>query len=139
MTLRWLFLYFPIISISYPPISKRLYKNDKYSADKSSTLLVKMIRSSEVSCFLSDRGSLSQSSKIVFKSYLSFAERKVESILLRERRSPNLEQIQRTCKLRNPRLLVGRKPDGKVQGFLFAPVVANDVATINTCTSQTRI
>ena len=74
---------------------------------------------SEGSCILSNRGSISQSFKVAITTHLAQSGPKPRDI-----------------KLRCHRLLVYGKPIGAVQSSLFAPLVANDIDTINACTQS---
>ena len=112
----------------------------KYSEDRCRPTLVTMNRPNDVSTVLVNRVHLSQTPHISIKPDLSPVERKVESILLKERRNLILSGTPRHhIKIRKDSLFINDREYGRVVDFTFllCPLVSDfvpDASIINTST-----
>ena len=103
----------------------------KYKDDSSRPLLLKLHRSIDVNIILSGRKSLSSRPDIVIKPDLSPSERKVEQLLLKERRSLINSGVSRgDIKLRGSSLYVKNKKYGSVTNDAFEPLLAEEVPRV---------
>ena len=103
----------------------------KFSEDRCRPTLVTMIRPNDVATILANRVKLSQMPHISIKPDLSAAERKVESILLKERRKLISSGTPRShIKLSKGSLFVHNREYGKVvdSTFLQCPLISDFVS-----------
>ena len=116
-----------IIKQVSPDISEHTIRDcvrlGKFSEARSRPLLVKLTRASDVQSILSNRANLSIMKGISIKEVMTHNERKVESLLLRERRSLIEAGISsKSIKLRGISLYVDRKRHGSVVDFVYKTV-----------------
>ena len=100
----------------------------KFSEDRCRPSLVTMNRPNDVVAILASRARLSQFPRVSIKPDLSVAERRVESILLRERRNLIASgTLKSQIKLRKESLFVNNREYGKVvnSSFLLCPLVSD--------------
>ncbi len=91
----------------------------------SRPLLVKLLRTTEVSAILSNRSKLTKS-KVYIKPYMTPSERNSESILLKERKSLISSGANpKDIKVKRNKLLLNGSVYGSVQGSSFSLNVQN--------------
>lgn len=101
----------------------------KYSETKHRPILVKLNRSRDVISILSSRAKLAERPGISIKPDMTKEERKIESMLLQERRKfIQSGTTSSLIELRGTSLYVNNKKDGSVRNFKYAPV-RNEEAT----------
>ena len=107
-----------------------------YSANNRRPLLVKLTWACDVATILSHRANLSQFPNITIKPQMSAEERRVESVLLKERRSLILNGTSRKLiKIRGNRLFVSNRPSGQVINEKFVPISQDHSTQPNTAAS----
>ena len=90
-------------------------------------LLVKLLRTTEVSVILSNRSKLTKS-KVYIKPYMTPSERNSESILLKERKSLISSGANpKDIKVKSNKLLLNGSVYGSVQGSSFSLNVQNSI------------
>ena len=102
----------------------------KYSETKHRPILVKLSRSCDVTSILSSQAKLAKRPGICIKPDMTKEERKIESMLLQERRK--LIQSGTTSlliKLRGISLYVNNKNVGSVRNFKYAPIRKEEATT----------
>ena len=96
------------------------FRLGKFNPDRNRPVLVKMIRSHEVASVLSNRKKLATTPGISIKPDLSPEDRKVESLLLKERRSLIHSGVDRKeIKIKGNTLLVNKEKHGHVINSTF--------------------
>ena len=103
------------------------FRLGKYRKDKTRPLLVKFARRCDVELILSQRKKLSSKPGIGVKPDMSIDERKVESILLKERRSLINTGVERSSiKIRRNSLFVDNCKIGSVIDSAFSKIPLAD-------------
>ena len=122
----------PILADLCPPISDQSIRDcvrlGRYTENKNRPILVKLSRACDAASILANRRKLSQHRHISIKPQMSPDERKIESLLLRERRSLILQGTDRKMiKIRNNRIYINKQLHGQVSTNEF---IATNASTM---------
>ena len=94
----------------------------KYTEERSRPLMIKFVRSCDAATVLANRHKISKSdhSKVFLKPYMTVAERKTESILLRQRRALIESGVERKLiKIRGNSIFVNKRKVGSANENTF--------------------